>query len=392
MCILRLEKRFPADGSAAWHNWPMRTLLVFIFLLLLEVPASAGSTASQGCTPAFPFKEGWWGADAAYSIPLADGRVVWIFGDTLYGEKRVVEGKDPRMTRNSVGISRCTGGKWSIEYVIKKNPAGKPADFFPPLNNKYWYWALDGFLHKDVLWVTLLCIRDEPSAKSGDFVLGFATCGTDLAKVTNLAAHPQEWKVEVRPLVPDGVRAYPSATAVVHGDHAYIFGLYEQGSRPMMLTRIPLRGLDDSQGNLQYLANDGKWKPGFDPTQAKEVMRTGSTEMTVRYHPGLKQWIAVLNNPTLPSEKILMRRAPELWGPWGQEEVIYKIPEMDREDPKNDKDTFCYAAKEHPEFRDEESILITYACNTMKVEKLETNLGVYFPKVVRVPLKARADD
>src|SRR5271169_4278288 len=62
--------------------------------------------------PDFPFKGSWWGADAAYSIPLPDGRSVWIFGDTLYGDRRVVEGSDPRMVRNSLGISTCSDRGW----------------------------------------------------------------------------------------------------------------------------------------------------------------------------------------------------------------------------------------------------------------------------------------
>ena len=65
--------------------------------------------------------------------------------------------------------------------------------------------------------------------------------------------------------------------------------------------------------------------------------------------------------------------------------MIYRIPEMQKDRPGYDKDTFCYAAKEHPEFRQPGSLLITYACNTMNVQKLTTDLDIYFPKVVRVP-------
>ena len=46
-----------------------------------------GTDAAARCLPSFPFQDGWLGADAAYSIPLPDGRSVWIFGDTLYGER-----------------------------------------------------------------------------------------------------------------------------------------------------------------------------------------------------------------------------------------------------------------------------------------------------------------
>ena len=105
----------------------------------------------------------------------------------------------------------------------------------------------------------------------------------------------------------------------------------------------------------------------------------------MRYHPRLKKWVAILNYPKLFSDKIVLRTAPQLAGPWGEGKVIYRVPEMKKGNAGYDKDTFCYAAKEHPEFRQPGSLLITYACNTMKVQKLTSNLDIYFPKVVRVP-------
>jgi hypothetical protein len=367
----------------------LRSLLLMVALGLtgvLPVPAGARET----CTPDFPLKDGWWGADAAYSIPLPDGRSVWMFGDTLYGDRRLVVGKDPRMVRNSIGISSCDDdGKWKIAYVMRKGSDGNPVDFFQARTKDTWYWALDGFLYKNDLWVTLLCIRPAPSTSEG---LGFEVCGADLARVSDLARDPQQWKAEYLPLVPDGTGAYPSATAVVEGDYVYIFALYEKDSRPMVLTRIPLKGLDTPAKNLEYLSKDGAWKPGLKPEDAKAVMKRGASEMTVRYHPGLNTWLAVLNSPRMFSDKILLRTAPGLSGPWSDGQVVYRIPEMQKNSAGYDRDTFCYAAKEHPEFRQPGSILITYACNTMKVNKLTTRLDLYFPKVVRIKLPASVSE
>ncbi|HWR15710.1 MAG TPA: DUF4185 domain-containing protein [Terriglobales bacterium] len=355
--------------------------LSFVFILLI---ASAIPITAETCQPEFPFKNGWLGSDAAYSIPLNDGRSVWIFGDTLYGDKRIVVENEPRMVRNAIGISTCKGGKWDIEYVMRKNSSGQLIDFFQA-KSPYWYWALDGFVKGEQLWVTLLCLRSVPN--SGSFTLGFATCGTDLARVTGLEQDPQKWEVKIYPLVSDGVHAYPSATAVVDGDFVYIFALYEKGSRPMVLSRIPLSGLDkDPKASMQYLAKDGTWRAGFEPAKARHVMDKGNTEMTVRYHQGRKQWLAVMNDPQLETGNILLRTAPKLTGPWSDGQVIYTIPEMQKSHPSWDKDNFCYAGKEHPELREGNTILITYACNTRAVKKLETMPHIYFPKVVRLEL------
>jgi hypothetical protein len=355
------------------------------FLLLLGATALCAQEIPRAdCTPSFPFKDSWWGADAAYSIPLPDGRSVWIFGDTLYGDRRVLEGNDPRMVRNSIGVSSCdAGGNWNVDYVMRQGDTGQPQDFFQAQHKNTWYWALDGFFYKNNLWVTLLCLRDTPKTTSA--AMGFETCGADLAQVSGLENYPQRWAIKYFPLVPDGIHAYPSASAVVKGDYAYIFALFEAASRPTLLTRIPLDHLDEPAEHLQYFSKSGEWKRGLTPGDAMHVMKRGNTEMTVRYHPTLKTWVAILNYPKLFSDKILVRTAPQLTGPWSKGQVIYRIPEMQKSRPGYDKDIFCYAAKEHPEFRRPRSLLITYACNTMKVQKLISNLDIYFPRVVRVP-------
>jgi hypothetical protein len=365
-----------------------RIVLAIVIALSLLSCVTLHAQEKSDCTPGFPFKDSWWGADAAYSIPMPDGRSIWIFGDTLYGDHRVVVGSDPRMVRNSIGISTCNHGVWKIDYIIRRGDQGQPQDFFQAQHfnaqhKNTWYWAMDGFFYKNDVWVTLLCMRDAP--KTTPQALGFETCGADLAKISGLDKDPQQWTVNYFPLVPDGVRAYPSATAVVEGDYVYVFALLEADSRPMLLTRIPLDGLDAPAGHLQYLSKSGAWKPGLKPADAMHVMQHGNTEMTVRYHPLLKEWVAVMNNPKLFSDKIVARTAPQLTGPWSADKVIDRIPEMQKGYAGYDTDTFCYAAKEHPEFGQPGSLLITYACNTMKVQKLTTELDIYFPKVVRVP-------
>jgi hypothetical protein len=350
--------------------------------------AVAGPAFASNCHPDFSLEHGqalsWQGADDAYSIRLADGRDVWIFGDTLYGAERLVVGNDPRMTHSSIGISTCdakTG--WHITYYIKRDATGKPASFFVPENPNHWYWAMDGFVARGSLWVTLMCVK--PAETPQPWAMNFQTCGADLARISNPGDDPQNWKITYAHLVPDGMKAYPSATAFVEGKYAYIFSLYEAGTRPMILTRIALSGLNKAADHLEYLDADNTWKPGLVPAKAKEVMHQGTSEMSVRYHPDIKQWVAVLIDPVFLSDKIYMRTAPEFTGPWTDGSVIYHIPEMIA-GPQHEKDTFCYAGKEHPEFEAGGEVLFTYVCNTFSVPKLMTEQNIYFPQVVSVPL------
>ena len=367
----------------------MRQLWHFTSLICVFFLFSAGVMLAENphlnCVPSFPFQQQWQGADAAYSIPLQDGRVAWIFGDTLYGDARLVAGEEPRMVHNTIGISTCKDGKWKIDYTIKKDAKGNPDSFFKPQqNNGTYYWALDGVEHNHELWITLVCVRNVPNSNA--FALGFEICGTDLAHVTGLEGDLQNSKVAYFPLVAEGLHANPSASALIEDDYLYIYTLYEVGSRPQILTRIPVQDLGEPRKHLQYLGSDDKWHDGIEPTKAKIIMKTGASEMSVRYHPELKKWIAVMVDPQIFSDKVILRTAPSLIGPWTDGEVIYRIPILQKSDPKYDADTFCYAGKEHPEFEQPGELLFTYVCNTMKPKKLSAETNIYFPQVVRMPM------
>src|ERR1700743_631915 len=127
---------------------PMRLVASLVLFGLISL--SRVSLAAT-CNPTFALEPqksiGWQGADAAYSIPLPDGRVVWVFGDTLYGEQRVVHGNNPQMTHNSLGISTCdASGRWNLKYVIKQDSEKYAESYFSPKNPQHWYWAMDGFV------------------------------------------------------------------------------------------------------------------------------------------------------------------------------------------------------------------------------------------------------
>lgn len=344
------------------------------------VPCNASFAAETGK------QAGWQGADAAYSIPLPDGRDVWIFGDTLYGKQRVVNGNDPRMVHNSLGVSTCKGGRWSVRYILRHDAEGKPVSFFSPANPDHWYWALDGFYANGDLWVTLLCLRHP--AKPAGTGMDFETCGSDLAQLSGLGSDPEHWRVTIHPLVPDGVKAYPSATTVVYGDYAYLFAQYEQGARPLLVTRIPLSGLSEPAAHMEYLGDDSAWHAGLDTAHAKQVMAQGSPELSIRYHPELKQWLAVSFDPAPFSDRIILRTAPDLAGPWTDPRdarTLYRVPVM-QAGPQHDKNIFCYAGKEHPEFEGHSDIVFSYVCNTFAPAELTTHLNIYIPQVLREPL------
>ena len=118
----------------------------------------------------------------------------------------------------------------------------------------------------------------------------------------------------------------------------------------MILTRVPLKALASPDRAIEYLARDGSWKRGLLWQDAAVVLERGATELSVRYHPSEERWVEVQTNPVLGSDEIVARTAPDLAGPWSSFQTVFRIPELSRAAAVYDKDTFCYAAKEHAQF------------------------------------------
>jgi hypothetical protein len=156
----------------------------------------------------------------------------------------------------------------------------------------------------------------------------------------------------------------------------------------MTLARIPIAQLDRPRESIEYQANDGAWKPGGGWQDARIIIDRGATEMSVRYHSSINKWVAVQNGPQLFSHEIIIRKAPTLEGPWSEPEPIYSFPEMKKSNPRYDRDTFCYAAKEHAEFASASgSTVVTYACNSLEVRKQIENMTIYRPQAFELDLR-----
>lgn len=273
---------------------------------------------------------------------------------------------------------------------MKTDQNGQPVTFLTPSDlNGRWIWAMDGVFYDGAVWLTLLYLRYDPA------VSYFYTAGTGLAKITNIVDNANDWVVEYFPLT-DEVPAeknnwgYPSACTVIQGSHLYIFSLYESNDagRPLNVVRIPLDKLSTAKENLEYLAQDDTWKSGYNPPDAKVIMDKAASELSIVYHAEFKKWVAVQFDNTFLSADIWIRYADDMLGPWTDGEVIYTVPEMRAETWGNyNPNTFCYAAKEHPQFSTNPRMLrFTYVCNGWVFPELETYYDVYFPKAVSLEI------
>ncbi len=382
-----------------------RTAWLSVLLLLATAScAGFGVPGPTACTPRFPYQDGWLGGDAAYSIPIGPGQSIWLFGDTFVGAPDQRTRKNSQFIHNSIGISRCaSGGGWQIEYAWGQAD-GSARDFIDSGEDGSYFWLFDGFVFADRLYVGLLGV--EKSQPRGPLQLPFRYTGMKLARIENYRAEPESWSIEILPLSDNRV-AFPGAM-VVYAEHVYLFAFLDRDAvhHPRMLGRFPLTALsaNDASGQLEYLARDETWRRGFDPDDALIVMDDNASEMSVRYHDELGAWLAVYGYPDLtdrfpevpPSDLIFVRTAQRLEGPWSEPKAIFRIPELNRSFASgNDPNTFCYAAKEHPQYAGAGRLLLTYVCNLFTpagqdewevLARLAMQMHLYRPRVVSLPL------
>jgi Domain of unknown function (DUF4185) len=364
----------------------VKAALIFSVLAVTILNMWAGSQQTARAKDAatslsFPYEQGWLGADDAYSIPIRKGKSVWLFGDTFAGDAGNKNRNQTTMVRNSVGVTTCVADKaCTIQYFWKNQKTSKPRSFFDTGTDEEWYWPMDGYLDSDTLYVSLMIVRNKPGAGPTD-PFGFEIAGTRWATVRNALSSPDQWKISIKDLTQRDL--WPGSSIVRDGDFVLFYTQASQGEGKgyMIVMRVPVNKIDRPEKNFEYLGNDGKWHAGLPKGDAQHVIEQAISEMSVRYHPSTKKWVAISPGIEFPSKRVIARTADTPLGPWSQPQDIFEFPEMKPSNPVYEKDTFCYATKEHTEFEND-NVVLTYACNSAVIAKVMNSLDLYRPQVV----------
>ena len=372
------------------RNRLMAVLAVLMTGLALVPPAMGNGNGepAAACTPYFPLKDGWLGGDAAYSVPLSDGRMLWLFGDTFIGRPGARDRKDATLVGNSIALSACRDGEWRLDYAWRQGDGLPEAMFVPPdahaTTHEVRYWPLDGFVHDGVLYVFLSRVRTTDA----DDPLGFAIEGVDMARVEGLHLSPADWRITYLPVL-RGVPALPGTAVLNQEKHVLLYAPLTgeaEKDRPVALARLPLDGLGTPQVRLQYLARDGGWADGFDPARAQRIMDKGSTELSVHEEKGDGRFVAVLNESAFPSDRVVLRTAPAPEGPWTEDFAVELIAERAPGEKAPDPRLFCYAAKAYEPGTAGATLMLIYICNSTEADLLLNDMSIYRPRTRRVTL------
>lgn len=352
----------------------------------------------------------WLGADVAASMPLGDGRAVWLFGDTLLGTVRIDcpdrapycdrVADDDAFIANSIGIMPAGG---PIAFAWRQQD-GEAAPVFRADAPDEILWPLAVVRLGDRL--VIAANRHTRSA-------GLAPVGNTYLVVADARGPPARWTV-TRHAVPgvvaldDPERALTWTTALVpDGPHLYVVGQRGVGFYARtVLARLALDqvGRDDWRPAPEYLLDADSagttWSRTLDVERLHEVVGLpGTTEATLERHPTLG-WLTYRLAPF--GDVIHQYSAAAIEGPWHDDGVAYRLPapwsgQCHAPAPScPGQGWIAYGVKSHPELAAPGSVVLTYNVNLLQehggasARLLRDVRGFYVPQVVTgSPLPAR---
>ena len=310
----------------------------------------------------------WMGSDAAFSIDLGNGRVLWLFNDTLVARKAGEGRRNAAFVRNTVGIETGYDPSRASMKFYWRPLKGKPEIF--PSEGEIWMWPAAGVrVGKRLL---VFCSRLAADRRPG--TLGFKSAGWQAYAIDNPDDDVLSWKP--RKVAEDHGAVNVGQGVLRDGEFVYITGTTEP-PHDIYLARWKAADIEAGRfGPLEWWCGDG-WRA--DPAGRQVVMKRVSTEASIQRDPRGPGYIEV-NSQGFGATDIVMRRAEKIEGPWSAPVKIYRPPESDA------KDAFVYAGKSHAELAGAD-LVITYATNG-KDEEVHSGMSLYFPKFVRVNLGA----
>jgi hypothetical protein len=340
-----------------------------LFLLTLTAFAQTGTPWPEA-DRIFHSDPRWLGADAAFSVDLGGGRVLWLFGDTFVASKPGQTRRQSRMARNTIAIQNgYDPSTASIQFYWQENGTGS---FFPD-EGKTWYWPSHGIR----LGERLLLFYDVVKANGTPGPFGFQEDGWTAFLISNPDDDPPRWKVRKLDAPTDPWHMLVGIAVVREDDQLYLFAA-DEPKHDGYLLRLPVS--DAAAGRfsgLQWWCGERRGWLARDKIAGhpEPLFHDGATEFSVHRDAAGGRYVQV-QTVGFGGTDIGMRMAERLTGPWSALKKVYRPPESDR------PEALVYAGKAHPELKGAD-VIVTYAQNGPDA-RLWSDPTIYFPRFVRL--------
>lgn len=313
---------------------------------------------------------GFTGGDGTYSVELPDRRSVWIFGDTFLGTVKSDKSRikqDPMYIRNSFVIQ---DGDSLITLHQKSDGIDRSMSIPPKVTNSnyeitekdYWYWPGDAFVENSELKVFMSEFHQKDTG-----MWDFEWKGTALASYSL----PEIKEIKIIEFDFENPQNIHYGHAVLEEeDYTFIFGL---GGGKIHIARAEA-GKIESQWEFYTEA-------GWNNLAAKSIPIIdidGSEQFSVLKWKD--KYILITQLSSLSTE-ICSFTSDNLTSNWHNKQTLYSTPL-----PQEDHNLFTYNAVAHPQFTNNNEILISYNTNSFILSEHFENADIYRPRFIRVPI------
>ena len=315
-----------------------------------ELPISV--TKAVDFNQLFTRYSGWTGGDATYSIPLPDGRIMWLFGDSFIGTVK------PDRSR--------TGGLFLRNAVMIQDGnqmttlSGGVSAFLEPSNPGWWYWPGHGLAHGDTLQVIFFGFKS-----TGGGAWDFAYASVDVATFHL----PDLTLISIERKVTDPPTNY-GACVLEDGGYTYLYGSEKVGlSKFMHVARVQGRDLN---GTWEYFTGTD-WTT--DPAASARVFAHVSDQFSVFKKDS--RYYLLTQHHILGGEIFIYDSDNPAIG-FDDKKLVYCTPQS------NAGNLFTYNAFAHTEFSGSDGLLVSYNVNSFVFGDLFQNADNYRPYFVRI--------
>lgn len=302
----------------------------------------------------------WTGGDATVTIPLPDGRVVWIYADTFLGTVNAdfSRPQSAPFINNSMVVQ--TGN--TLGPTLHGGTAQAPASLVDtPEHSDDFFWVGDGTVEGDQLKV----IYGRYVKTDDNSPLGFAREGTALATF----ALPSLTLSSVRmlPLSPD--TGWGSALLEEDG-YSYIYGSeYADGAKFAHVARAPA---GDLGGAWEFWTGSGWSTSESDSARLHSGVGEGMSVSKI----GSQYVMVTQENNDVFSGWIVAYVANSPTGPFTGPTYLYEAPEPEISNHRQ----FVYVGRHHPELADPGELFLSYDVNAWSPEDHYRDVRIYRPR------------
>ena len=303
--------------------------------------------------------------DGMYSIPLPDGRSIFLMGDSYIG--KVTNGKrssSDHMYRNTYNI--YDNGKTTALYAVN---GGTTSAAVPPGvtdEGQRWYWPGHGFVADNTLYIFQTLMYQGAEGAWGfmyetTHILEYSLPDLQLKKDTRIPFYG-----------PDNI--HYGMAAINDGDYQYIYAQVdiENDWDPVATVRVARTTVDNLYSEWEYYNGNG-WS--LNPSDAIDLAGLSSVAVSSQFNVFRlrDKYVLFTSAKNWNSRKVYTFVADNPWGPWKNKKLIYELPEL------AESNWYSYNAMAHPQFERNGMILCSYCVNTDTFSEQFSNVESYRP-------------